>query len=230
MIGALGHFMLRLVRRDVDKTAAASRHWVFAIWLALLVQSMFEFQYAHTFFLLPAALLAGAVIMPPASSVAVLPPRRWAAGWTMVVLALGAAALLVRLSWEYFQLETAFRSARFERANFANRAQHEDLSGVWVLDQLAALVESADYHVAPGMPEEQLQKLHALARRFQILSVRYDYAKALALNGRLNEAEGEMRIIRSAYPTVQYLPIDGEWRAWLKAHAKDITEGKSAAR
>ena len=38
---------------------------MFALWLALLVQSMFEYPYAYAYFLLPAALLAGAVTRLP---------------------------------------------------------------------------------------------------------------------------------------------------------------------
>lgn len=222
---ALAGWMLGMLRKIEDPVLMAQRHGVFAIWLALLVQSMLEFPFAHAYFLLPAALLAGAVMTPAASvrvadaATPVRPSR------PMAVLAGAAAALLAVTTWEYFQIEEDFRSSRFERANFGVRPDHTHLAKPWVLDQLVALNASARIKIAAGMSVEELQALKALARRFHMLSLRLDYAKALALNGKVDQAELELQVIRSVCHTTQFRKIEREWRAWLLTNQIAMANG-----
>jgi hypothetical protein len=68
------------------------------------------------------------------------------------------------------------------------------------------------------MPSEQLEQLHSVARRFHLLSSRVDYAKALALNGRLPEAESEISMIRGVYHPAVFAPIRREWDMWRDAN------------
>jgi|CXWL01.1.fsa_nt_gi hypothetical protein len=219
MTAAMTSWLLSWLRRHPDRDLMAQRHWVFAIWMALAIQSMLEFPYAHAYFLLPAALLAGAVMGAPRSTPVA---QSFRASRPAVALAAGAAALLVALSWEYFQIEEDFRVNRFERSHFANLEHHVPLTRPWVLDQLAALNASAHYEIKPGMPAAQINALHTLARRFHILSSRLDYAKALALNGRLNEAEAELLIIRSVYDPARYERIRRDWLLWLKSSQEGL--------
>jgi len=220
---ALGWWMLSWLRTCQDSALMAQRHLVFAIWLALLIQSMLEFPYAHSYFLLPAALLAGAITQVPTSTVASHESRRYGASHWVMVLAASAIGLLGVVSWEYFRIEEDFRANRFERANFANRPEHESLTRPWVLDQLGALNESAHYDIAPGMSPERIEQLHVLARRFHMLSTRFDYAKALALNGRLEQAQEEMQIIRSVYHPALYAQIEKDWSEWKRLHAAELS-------
>ncbi|MBE0550727.1 MAG: O-antigen ligase C-terminal domain-containing protein [Rubrivivax sp.] len=220
--GALAFWMLGWLRRDPDSTLMAQRHWVFAIWLALALQSMLEFPYTHSYFLLPAALLAGAVMpLPMRRPHPDVKPLYVASHWVKA-LAAGAALLLGLLSWEYLQLEEDFRHNRFARANFTNLPVHESLSEPLVLDQLAALNASANIKIAPGMSADELQQLHVLARRFHILSTRLDYAKALALNGRMADAQHELQVIRSVLHPTRYQGIEQNWLVWLKANGTVI--------
>ena len=92
-----------------------------------------------------------------------------------------------------------------------------------IAKQLAALNVSSNFELRAGMPPEQIEQLHRLARRFHLLPTRIDYAKALALNGRAAEAEHELRIIRSAYPPAQYERIERDWRAWQEEHRGELT-------
>ena len=62
-----------------------------------------------------------------------------------------------------------------------------------MLDQLAALNASAHYKIRPHMSVDELKQLGRLARRFHVLPTRIDYAKALALNGPIAEAERNCR-------------------------------------
>ena len=213
--GALCMWMAGWLRKTDEPAMDAQRHWVFAIWLALLLQSMLEFPFAHAYFLLPAALLAGAILPLPLAAAPLRDGTAVRASRWMQALAAATALLFGTLVWEYFQLESDFRFNRFERANFAAQVRHESLEAPWVLDQLAALNSSARTQIAPGMPAAQLEELRRLARRFHILSIRLDYAKALALNGRAVEAANEMQIIRSVYHPSRFDQIERNWRTWL---------------
>ena len=77
--------------------------------------------------------------------------------------------------------------------------------------------------VEPGLPEEQIEQLHVLARRFHLLPTRMDYAKALWLNGRMAEAEHELQIIRGVHHPAKFALIERDWRAWKEEHRGDAT-------
>lgn len=225
MMAALIYWMTGWLRKSDDRQLMARRHWVLAIWLALLIQSMLEFPYAHTYFLLPAALLAGAATTLPGALHGPKPGVRLRASPWMQGLAAGTAAVFFLLIWEYFHMEADFRFNRFDRADFSTKVSHEAMEAPWVLDQLAALNASAHMGIAPGMPADQLEQLRRLARRFHILSIRLDYAKALAVNGRLAEAEQELLIIRSVYHPTGFAAIDKSWRLWLMSQSLPAPAG-----
>jgi hypothetical protein len=193
----------------------AQRHTVFALWLALMIQSLLEFPFAHAYFLLPLALMAGAVTTSPELLRQQAAHVRYVPGGGVLLLALATTAALGLLGWEYFQVETDFRARRFERANIGIRFEQGDVQPPLILDQLVALNASAEFVVRAEMPAAQLIAMRKLARRFHILSTRLEYARALALNGRLPEAEHELQIIRSSYEGERGARIEREWRAWL---------------
>ncbi len=224
MSAAFMAWMASWLRRAPNPTLMAERHWVFAIWLAVLVQSLLEFPYAHTYFLLPAALLAGAITPARMLDRPTLGAVRVGPGRVAATLVVATASTLGWLGWEYFQLEDDFRLSRFERANFSGQAQERTLESPLLLDQLGALNASARFAIVPHMPPDQLQALGVLARRFHILSTRMDYAKALALNGRLAESESELTIILSVYDQKRGERIGREWRAWLAEHQTSIEQ------
>ena len=215
---ALGAWMLRWLRKAGSTTLSAQRHWVFALWLALVVQSLLEFPYAHTYFLLPAALLAGAVIGLPPSHAASAQTTRFAASWTAVALAGVAMALLTALTSDYMQLEDDFRALRFGKAGYAYSVERHDLAHPWILDQLVALTAAGQLKLRPGMPPDQLELLGTVAQRVHLLPIQMDYAKALALNGRLEEAQAEMGKIRGVWPPTIFALIERDWQDWLIAN------------
>jgi hypothetical protein len=192
-------------------SAQTESRWVLAIWVALLVQSLLEFPYTYSFFLLPAALLAGAVTPAAATPNGVY---RMSAG--ALLLATVAALLLAAIISDYLRLEDEFRFNRFRRANFLAQPADEPPTQPYVLDQLAALNATARFDIRAGMPSAQIQDLAVVARRFHILPIRMDYARALALNGRQADAEHELQVIRGIYAPVIYERIEAEWQRWLR--------------
>ncbi len=221
LCAAFAAWMLGWLRSGANAALDVQRHLVFAVWLALVVQSLLEYPFAYAYFLLPAALLAGAISPLPEGVDERGSPGVRAARW-VIVLAAGAFALLATLAWEYLQLEDDFRANRFERYGFENRPDHTALTNPIVLDQLAALNASAHLKLRRGMPPEEIEQLHVLARRFHLLPTRVDYAKALWLNGRMAEAENELQIIRGVYHPAVFARIEGDWLAWKEAHRGDV--------
>jgi Virulence factor membrane-bound polymerase, C-terminal/O-Antigen ligase len=222
MTAALLAWMASWLRKTADPVLMAQRHWVFAFWLALLVQSLLEFPFAHAFFLLPAALLAGAVTGPPSLGASTSPRPRFVASPAAIALAAVAAVLLGLTTWDYLQFETEFRANRFDKGNFATPAVHEPRSGPVMLDQLDLLNRSAHYEIRRGMPPAEIESLGHLARRFHLLPTRFEYAKALALNGRMPEANVELRMIRSVYHPLLWAQIERDWLAWLARERLEI--------
>ncbi len=219
---ALGAWMLSWLHRTENIELSAQRHWVFAFWLALAVQSLLEFPYAHTFFLLPAALLAGAIARAPVGGIDSSPIRRVKPSVPALALAAVCAGLLSLTTLDYLQFEEEFRVNRFERARFAGTEEHIVHVGPTILDQLAALNASAHYKIGPHMALDEIEQLGRLARRFHVLPTRIDYAKALALNGRMAEAEVELQMIRGIYHPTLWSRIERDWLAWLKEHHADL--------
>jgi len=215
MATGLALWMSRWLHRHPEPAFMAQRHIVFALWLALLFQSLLEFPFAHAYFLLPLALMAGAVTQTPDRQRRPSGCIGARASRAAQALTAATAIALLLLGWEYFQMEGDFRQHRFERANISIPPERAAMREPLLLDHLAALNASASIIVAAGMSPEELQALHRLARRFHILSTRMDYAKALALNGRLTEAEQELTVIRSVYDEARGERIERQWRAWL---------------
>lgn len=219
---AFAAWLLGWLRRSGNAALDAQRHLAFAAWLAFMVQSLLEYPFAYAYFLLPAALLAGAVGPLPEGVDERGSPGVRAARWVMGFAAV-VFALLATLAWEYLQLEDDFRANRFERYRFTNRPEHTPLEHPLVLDQLAALNASAHFEIRRGMPPEQIEQLHTLARRFHLLPTRIDYAKALALNGRAADAEHELAIIRGVHHPAVFARIDADWRAWKEEHRTELS-------
>jgi hypothetical protein len=220
MMVALLRWMLGWLAHEGDAGLLVQRRLVFAIWLALLVQSLLEFPYAHSYFLLPAALLAGATTPLVGSAVSKLGSCRFVPSAMASALACGATVLFGLMAWDYFQIEDEFRSNRFARANVGESSYLQAPTQAFVLDQLAALSSSASLVPASGMSAAQLEQLRLLARRFHILSTRLDYAKALALNSQEAAAETELQVIRSVCPPAQFEQIIQHWRLWRAGISK----------
>jgi O-antigen ligase len=213
-----------LRRRDGDDGEfAAHRHQVFAIWLALGVQSLLEFPYAHAFFLLPAALLAGAISAVPSSTTRWEPARSYRASRLSLTLAALAITLLALTTWDYLQFESEFRANRFDKGKVGMPAEHVPHNGPVMLDQLALLNACSHIQVRSGMPADEIVQLGRAARRFHLLPSRIEYAKALALNGRGTEAQVELQMLRGVYHPDLWVQIERDWLGWQAQHHAELS-------
>ncbi len=216
LTGTLVAWMAGWLKKREDKEWQMQCHLVFAVWLALVIQSSLEYPYAYAYFLLPAALLAGVITPFPATAAAVGAPVRHyvASRWAMLLGAV-TAALLGAVVWDYASLEGDFRMARFARQNYIGRPHHDYLTDPLVLDLLATMNQTALRKLSPGMTPDEIKQMHDIARRVQNPAVQIDYAKTLALNGRMPEAQHELDILRSLYSPSVFVSIDKEWKEWL---------------
>jgi len=121
--------LVALVRRPVDPL-----QWVFvAAIFPVALHGLVELPLAFAYFLLPVCLLTGAVLAHlPLPSWAV--PRTVVVGWT---LALGA--LLGAIVYDYFRVENAFYTWRFEQARIGKN-HPMDIPDTLVLNQFEALL------------------------------------------------------------------------------------------
>ena len=225
LTAALACWMLGWLRSGAAPELMAQRRFVFAVWLALVVQSMLEYPYAHLFFLLPAALLAGAITGAPQGRrrelpIPPIPPaapsgRRPVASRSAQALGALGIVLLALTTWDYLQFEAEFRAIRFVKGQFVDLAPRAPRHGPVMLDQLAALNASTQFEIAPGMAPAQIDALGRLARRFHLLPTRIEYAKALALNGRRAEADAELQMLRGIHHASLWVRIEHDWQGWL---------------
>jgi hypothetical protein len=212
------YWSLGWLRPDGSPTLRTERHLVFALWLALAIQSLLEYPYAYAYFLLPAALLAGAITP--------LRERSTANVWLdripfRMALAIGctASAMLLAVVIDYVRLEDDFRQVRFARANYQNLPEHNYTRQPLVLDSLAARIHSALTPAHADMSQLELAKWRAVARAVQNPAAQVDYAKALILNGRAEDAWHELHILRGLYAPEVYAAIEAEWMDWLAGNS-----------
>ena len=211
-------WMLRLTRRHVELETMRQRHWIFALWLALFVQSLVEYPYAYGYFLLPAGLLAGASVEPAGADMGASEVRRYVSSRLAWCLALIATGLLAAITYDYWRLEDDYRFTRFVKANYINQPDHEFLDTPLLLDQVAMLNSTARYVLRRDMPATEIENLKAVARRYQNTVLQLNYAKALALNGQGAQARRELQIIRGMYQNASYVAVEKQWRDWLREH------------
>jgi len=58
--------------------------------------------------------------------------------------------------------------------------------------------------------------------RFHLLPTKMEYAKALALNGRMAEAQRELQMIRAIYHPSLWALIEKDWLGWLDEHRAEL--------
>jgi hypothetical protein len=102
--------------------------------------------------------------------------------------------------------------------------QHDFLTDPLALDVLSTMNETTLFKLKPHMTQEQLDQMRRVARRFQNVAVQIDYAKALALNGRMPEARHELDILRGLYDPPQYEAIEEQWRDWLDEKKAELSK------
>ena len=162
-----------------------------ALALPLAMQSMTEFPYAYIYFLVPVSFALGALD----ASLGIRPRFHVGLRWAQA----SVAVLLAGYVWaaiEYTQIEEDFVVARFESMRVGRPPEAYERPKVTLLTQLGALLEGTRIQPAPSMRSEDIETLEKVAGLYPWAPAKFRYLSALALNGRMDEARRQMKIIR----------------------------------
>ena len=172
----------------------------------MFVLALLEYPLYYTYFVLPTALLMGA-ISAAAMPRAVLRVPVWLPPALLVV----AGVTLVVVTADYLRLEEDVRSLRFERARIGlDRPRHE-LSRPLLLTHVGAFARFARSPERNGMRENELRTMQQVAQRFPSADNIVRYAAALAMNDHPTKAT---EVLRRVCKTHAALTCEENKRRW----------------
>lgn len=159
------------------------------------IHAMLEFPLHYAYFLLPVGIVVGVLSRQVSKS-----PSWTTPAWTLVVGWLAAAALWAGIVRDYFEVEANYRAARYEAARIGTLPIGEPPETL-LLTQLRENINFMRASVQQGMTPSELEALVAVATAYPGPGRAYKVAKALALNGRAEEASVWLgKICRIASP------------------------------
>lgn len=204
LFGATVLWLLRRVRmvNDVDCW------YCLAVVLPFGVHSMLEFPFAYSYLLVPVMFLVGVLEARLSPRFVVRIPWRMAAMcWAL------ASATMAWSVVEYIALEEDFRIARFEAMRMGKTPTDHERPSIYLLTQLAALVEGTRIVPMPGMSPDRIELARNVAMRFPWPASENRYALSLALNGDTVEAIRQLKVIRARHGDTAYQRIRTNWEA-----------------
>lgn len=152
--------------------------------IAAGVHAMLEFPHQYAYFLLPIGFVMGILNTRLSGQAVWVAPRLSSLGLCLAgVLALGITFR------DYVQVESSYTLLRLEQGILGQgREPLGEAPDVWVLTHLSEWIRLSRYKIHPAMSRQEVQDLEALTRAYPSLSSAFRLAKALALNGRPDEA------------------------------------------
>jgi hypothetical protein len=144
------------------------------------VHAMLELPHHYAYFLIPVGLWIG-IVERTTGAAPVLTPR-----WTLAPAAL-ALLMLVAVWRDYPQVEEDFRLVRFEGLRIGSVRADRPSPEAPYLSSLTGFLRFARTTAAPGMSTSQLGDMAAVVNRYPYAASMARYARALALNGRVDE-------------------------------------------
>ena len=192
--------------RRLSSTQQLLPWYCLAVALPLAVHSMLEFPFAYAYFLVPVMFLLGGL------EGALAPNGFVRIGWWPV--AMGLFLVTVTMGWsvvEYIAIEEDFRVARFEAMHIGRTPNSYKRPKIILLTQLGALLEGSRTVPAPGMSSERIDLARKLALHFPTPALQNRYALSLALNGNLEEAMRQLKVMRAMHGEKAYQDIKANW-------------------
>ncbi|WP_083293230.1 PglL family O-oligosaccharyltransferase [Hydrogenophaga sp. PML113] len=163
----------------------------FALLLPLVVHSLLEFPFAYAYLLFPALIGAGLV----EANASRLRPIRWPVNGVVVALVL-MSAVAVWSVVDYLRMESSFRATRFAMLRIGVLHPPQERPKYVLLTQLEIINRAARGALSPNMSEADIAALRLASEHYPWSGTRYRYATALALNGQVDEAARQLRILR----------------------------------
>ncbi len=203
----VGCLLLAWIGRVARKVSTAEDVTMLMFLLAVGWHAMLEFPLHYAYFLLPTALLAGALDVRTGARTSATAPR-----WTLPVLICIAAAGLAITFRDYFRVEANFASLRFERANIG-RLPPEPAPDVRVLTQLREFLRVQRMSVGLGMSPADIQLMRDVNAAMPTAYSLFQLVSALALNGHEDEARRWVKTIAKVMPPDEYEKMRRLWAA-----------------
>jgi len=191
--------------------------WAFpfqVLLMAFAVHSLLEYPFQYAYFLLPAAMAAGAVntAMPAGRTV-------WRTGRlpaaVLVLLVAGVGAMILR---DTFRLESAWRSIRLQTANIFLSEEQKRIPALPMLSHMEDVLHGVGYKVQTNASDAELARLIHVAGVFPSGVNLFNVAATMALRGEDADCVAWLRKIMALAPQDQQLTLANRWKALVKAH------------
>lgn len=179
-----------------------------ALVLPVAVHSMLEFPFTYAYFLAPVMFVLGVLEGLSGAKPAFTMGARPVAALLLVISAVAAWSVV-----EYIKIEEDFRVARFEALRVGQTPASYERPHILLLTQLDALLAGARIVPRPGMSPGELELAKRVALRYPWPATQNRYALVLALNGNLQEALRQLRVMRALHGEKEFASIRASWNA-----------------
>jgi hypothetical protein len=164
--------------------------------------SMTEFPYQYAYFLLPLGLWMG-LVEASIGSRAILSHK-----WYLATM-LASIALLVAICRDYGAVEEDFRLVRFENLRVGSIHASQPAPDAPFLSSLTAFLRVSRMTPHRGMTSAELDSMRDVVHRYPYAAGMSNYASALALNGRPEEAKEMFTKILHIHGRTMYAGVKG---------------------
>lgn len=170
--------------------------WSVALLSPVLIHSMLEYPHAYSYYLMLAGILVGVM---DASTQRVNARIMLLSKQAMTAIAAVWVLVLAAMGYEYFQAEEDFRVNRFENRRIGPPIVDYMPPHLIFLTQLGEQARAMRLRAVRGMPAEDVNLLHRVAKRYSWGPIEFRAALALGLNGQPEAATERLRVIKSIF-------------------------------
>jgi len=192
--------------RRVKSVDSLESWYAVALLIPFATHSLLEYPFAYAYFLIPAMLAIALLEQNRPIHVEGVVSRR-----VLVGSLIAFSGVLGLMALEYLEIEEDFRVARFEALKVGQTPADYGRPQIILLTQLKALVMVTRMEEHSDMSSEDIALFRSVALRFPFVSLLNHYALSLALNGNLQEAIRQLKIMRTLYGEGQYVKIRAIW-------------------
>lgn len=201
-----------LIRLGFSARSMESRFALIAVGF-ILTHCLLEYPHAYLFFLVPLGALLGIAAADCQTATLRTIPKKILLGVAAVVALLGSWIM-----YEYIIIEDDFRLMRFEVAGIGTVKAKKITPEVILLDNLREYTRLARTQPQDIMGEKQLAWAKQVAHHYPYEQSLTRYIKALALNGRVEDAVAELEVLKGLHKPRYYQSV----LQWLREQPDDL--------
>lgn len=188
----------------VSRTQGQIQTVLLAVTIPFFVHSMLEFPFVYAFFLFPVAAVFGALegLQMPAAfrTEEEGAPKRLIRFFFLSVFAVGCSGVFL----EYLKVEEDMRVMRFELRRLGTAPSGYAQPQLSLLTQMDQMLKLGRMEVSRGMSPADLDRMKRANLVLSWATLHLKYVVALAVNGRSEEAEYQLGILKGLYGPQTY--------------------------